>query len=96
MHFLESEILRELRIVPEGRMRVERQMTGVDREVRVHRRLDDVVDAAFDPPNAAAPGNAVVDDEKLRAGFRRGLYRLHACIHCKRHQLHFGPLTSDL
>ena len=68
-------------------MKLEKIVTWLDQTLNV---------AAFDPPNAAAPGNAVVDDEKLRAGFRRGLYRLHACIHCKRHQLHFGPLTSDL
>ena len=91
LHALQPQQLRELRVVAEDRMRVERQMAGVDREIRVHRRLDHVVDAALDPPDAAAPGNAVMDDEELRARLRRGLHRLHARIHGKGHYLHLIP-----
>ena len=70
-------------------MRIKRQMIGRNRKIRLHRRLHDVADPARQALDAAAPGNPVVDDEKLRPGLRRGLDRSDARINGKGNDAHF-------
>ena len=61
-------------------MRIERQMVGRDREIVLHRRTDDVPDAALEALDAATPRDPVMNDEKLCARLRRGLDRTDARI----------------
>ena len=83
---LQAQQLRELRIVPERRMRVKRQMVGRNREIRLQRRADDVPDTALNPLDPPAPRDPVMDNQELRARLRRGLDGPHACVDGKGHR----------
>ena len=89
LHLLQPEVLRELRVVPECRMRVKRQMVGTYCNMSLNRRADDVPDATREALDATSPGNTVMDDQELRTGLRRLLDRPDARIDRERHRTNF-------